>query len=183
MNIIIISNDRYFSCGFIDIMQDSGYQCKYSDFSNLTSRGLRNLSANYDLVALDISYVQNINEFLAASYGIKNIFLLIDISTNFIKEGAQFISKRESKNNILRKTQQYLYFKRERIKYNEFKMLKYHAEGLNISTIALKLKINDKSVYRLRNSLVLKLGFRRYHPLTAICCEKLSSFLWSDTKA
>ncbi|PXW43978.1 hypothetical protein DET57_11092 [Klebsiella oxytoca] len=176
MNILVISNDQYFSSGMLNLLQEEGYNCHARNFDNLYRNSLNIIAVDYDLVILDITLVKNTQNLLPLNGALTNALFVVDIQSAFIEDNRCFISKRNSANEFIKKIDRYVEFKIPKVNQIEFEALQLSNSGYNMTSISSYLNITEKSAYRLRYNLVLKFGFLRYHPLTAAYCELMFMF-------
>jgi len=177
MNILLISQDVYFAHGVLNIFQTAEYHCETMSSDNLSCADVYKLSNEYDLIILDAVNFTKSNMKFNFNNPLHNIIVAIDISPSLLREKRNFISKKDPIHVIQKKVQQYLSLVHEHVKYKEFKALQFTAAGKNIPVIASILNTTEKNIYQLRNHLVYKCGFLRYHPFTAIYCKKILPFI------
>lgn len=177
MNILLISQDVYFAHGVLNIFQTAEYHCEAMSSDNLSCADVYRLSNEYNLIILDAVNFTKSNQKFNFNNPFHNIIVAIDISPSLLREKRNFISKKDPIYVIQKKVQQYLSLVHEHVKYKEFKALQFTAAGKNIPVIASMLNTTEKNIYQLRNHLVYKCGFLRYHPFTAIYCKKILPFI------
>ncbi|EPJ5577339.1 TPA: hypothetical protein I8190_003705 [Citrobacter freundii] len=177
MKILLISQDVYFTHGVLNIFQTAEYCCESMSSDNFSCSDLYTLSNEYDLIILDAVNFTKSNVKFNFNHPLHNVIVAIDISPSLLRDKRNFISKKDPIHVIQSKVQQYLSLVHEDVKYKEFKALQFTAAGKNIPVIASMLNTTEKNIYQLRNHLVYKCGFLRYHPFTAIYCKKILPFI------
>lgn len=182
MNIVIVTDDNFFSAGFRHVLLENGLQCECADFTELTLDKVNRLSVVYDLVIFDISHISDFKKPIALNFIFYNILFVIDVPSFVMRGSPFFISKKSRFDDFPLSIRQDVFFKTPKIKQVEFEVLHRSSSGESTTTIASLLDIHEKTIYRLRYNLVLKFGFLRYHPLMGLYCEKISSFLVARKK-
>ncbi|VUS30860.1 hypothetical protein [Klebsiella huaxiensis] len=177
MKILFVSNDQYFSCGMLSLLQEEGHNCKSKSFNHLCQKSLNAVAVDYDLVILDITPIKNIQKLLPLSGALTNALFVVDIQSSFIEGNRCFISKQNTISEFIKKIEQNFAFAIPQMRPIELEALQLSNEGHNMLSISAHLNITEKSAYRLRYNLVQKFGFLRYHPLTATYCELISMFI------
>lgn len=177
MNVKVFSHDRYFSCGLMQTLQSEGIKCETFHLDDLNAFSISAVSGFHDLVVLDISMLKNLNYLFMTGSMLSNILFVVDIRPEFLEENRRIVSKVISADDLVDIIKRFMDIKTPKIKDVEFETLRLINAGEDMSSISSRLNITGKSVYRLRHNSVRKFGFARYHPLTAVYCGRISSFL------
>lgn len=175
MNVMIISDDYYFSSGLLNSLQNVGVQCdicKQVDFDPIR---ISAMSDYYDLMMLDLSLMQNVNHIFMTRRMLSKWLFVVDICPTFLNGNFRIVSRRSSPIDLIYKLKQFMNVKSPQIKETELEALRLYNAGCDMSSISSQLNVTQKSAYRLRYDLVRKLGFSRYHPVTVIYCEKIAA--------
>lgn len=176
MNILVISDDKYFSSGLKEILHEEGVKCNSVNFNNLYLERTNIRIVNYDLTIVDLPLVKNIQRLLPLYDTLKKTLFVLDIQSDFMEDNHFLISKRCSAKKIIKKIRKCIVFKIPQVRPIELEALQLSNAGHNMLSISSRFNLKEKSVYRLRYNLVQKFGFLRYHPLMAIYCEEITSW-------
>lgn len=177
MNVSLFSDDRYFSSGLMSTLQNEGTRCDIYSISDFNAARVHSMSDFCDLVILDINLEQSLNHLFMMRNTLSNVLFVVDIPPEFVVDNCRVISRRSSTDGLIYKIKRFMNFKVPQVKKTELETLRLYNAGWDISSISSQLNITPKSAYRLRYNLVRKIGFLRYHPVTAIYCEKISALL------
>ena len=180
MNILVVSDDHFFSCGIHETLKDEGINCVSKNIEWVSRINIRSMAASCDLVIIDITSTINLEGLFPLAEGVTNILFIVDIQPAFIADSRYFISKRSSGYDFLIKINKYIELKIPHVRNIELKILHLSTAGHNRLSILSLLNITEKSFYRMRYNLVYKFGFLRYHPLMVSYCEVISIFLKAE---
>jgi len=176
VNILIISDDQYYSSGVLEVLHRESYRCSIRKFSYHCQENTNIRAEDYDLTVIDIYPVKNIREVLPFYAALTDTIFAFDIHPEFMDNNSFFISKRGSTSEFINKLRQCLMLKIPQVRPIELEALRLSNSGHDMLTISSHLNISAKSIYRLRCNLMRKLGFIHYHPLMAVYCELMTIF-------
>ncbi|WP_316424944.1 hypothetical protein [Klebsiella oxytoca] len=177
MNILLISNDVFFTYGMQELLQREGFTFNNIHLDDLSENIIGDIAGDYDLVMFDSVQINNVHKLLPMQYELSKLIVVVDIPSVFIAGNHHIISKRSTMSEIIKKFGSLVNYSPPQISLNELHVIQLSIKGEDISNIASKLNIADKSTYRLRYNLVYKLGFLRYHPVTVFYCGWLCFFM------
>ncbi|MGG4626680.1 hypothetical protein ACLPHD_20310 [Serratia odorifera] len=174
MKILLISNDRYFSYGMLNLLQSEGLEC---EDKKSNQHVLDNMMADYDLVIIDIPSVREAQSLHLSNGVLNNIIFVVDIQSTYIDYNYTLISKRSTVGEFIQKTKHCMDYVAPRISSVDLKFLQFFNSGWDMFKISSHFNISYKSAYHLRYGLVTRFGFLRYHPLISIYCEEISGLI------
>ncbi|MFP2410811.1 hypothetical protein [Citrobacter braakii] len=164
MSVLIISRDHFFSFGLTTVLREGGLRVYPMLFKSITDIIKTVFINKVDIIIIDIDSFSD-TTFLHRDINKKcHLIYIFDLPLCFLKMNRSFLSKKAPSGYIIKSLQNITEINHPVINSRNMRNLELFNQGHSIQGIADEINMCKKSVYRIKNEVVINSGFLKFHP-------------------